>query len=84
MERLISFMNFIPVTHPISFQHLDINANSVNMERTLSLMNLQNFWYYPPSETSEFFYCQYKILELASPFACFIVLRLTPSHKLIK
>ena len=51
MERLTGYMGSTPLTHPLSFQILDLNTNPGNMERTLILLNLRKARDYP-SDTS--------------------------------
>ena len=41
MECLIGFIGLTPLTHTFSFHILEMNAKSVNVGRTLSLLNLQ-------------------------------------------
>ena len=41
MERLIFSMGLTALTPPLSFQLLHMNTKSVNVWRTLSLLNLQ-------------------------------------------
>ena len=39
MESPIGSVRITPLNHPLSFQILEINAKSVNVRRTLSLLN---------------------------------------------
>ena len=48
MDHLIGSMGLYPLTHLLSFQLLEMNVESVNVERTLSFLNLQKYRYYTP------------------------------------
>ena len=47
MERLTGYMGSTPLTHPLSFQILDMNTDPGNIERTLILLNLLKARGYP-------------------------------------
>ena len=49
MDHLVGSVGLTPLTHLLSLQILEMNANSGNVGRTLSLLNLQKARYYPPS-----------------------------------
>ena len=53
MERLIGYVVLTHLTHPLSFQFLEMNTKSVNMGQTLRLLKLQKARDYPPSEISD-------------------------------
>ena len=47
MDHIIGSVSLTLLTHPLSFQILETNSNSIDVGRTISLLNLQE---YPPSE----------------------------------
>ena len=49
MDQLVGSVGLTPLTHLLSLQILEMNANSGNVGRTLSLLNLQKARYYSPS-----------------------------------